>query len=155
MTECSFRHPRSCRYFREYKYCKFGEYCKFKHRAFENGNDEEINVIKKKLEELKDEIKTKDEEIKLKNHEIELMNKKAYEKVAKLENKIDKMEKLFNELKKENDIIKEMIHSKAKESEEIVQVEAIIESENYICNECDFVGKTEPGLKVISTLNQY
>ena len=55
---------------------------------------------------------------------------------------------LLNELKKENDRFKQMINSKAKDSEEIVQVQETIESDSYMCNECDFVGKTEPGLKI-------
>ena len=41
-----------------------------------------------------------------------------------------------------------MINSEAKDSEEIVHVQETIESESYMCNECDFVGKTEPGLKI-------
>ena len=50
----------------------------------------------------------------------------AEENNSQLENKIDKIEMLLNELKKENDRFKQMINSKAKDSEEIVQVQETI-----------------------------
>ena len=28
---CSLRHPRICKFYRDYKRCKFGEWCCFKH----------------------------------------------------------------------------------------------------------------------------
>jgi hypothetical protein len=51
--ECSFQHPRYCRYFQEYRKCKFGDYCRFSHDLLENENDKEISEIKAKLEDLK------------------------------------------------------------------------------------------------------
>ena len=39
-----------------------------------------------------------------------------------------------------------MLNSKGKDSKESVQVEETIK--NYMCHECDFVGKTEPCLNV-------
>ena len=31
IRSCSLRHPKACKYFRDYNRCKFGEYCDFKH----------------------------------------------------------------------------------------------------------------------------
>ena len=31
VKNCNLRHPRICKYFRDYRRCKFGEYCSFRH----------------------------------------------------------------------------------------------------------------------------
>ena len=63
------------------------------------------------------------------------------------------MEVNFNELKKENEAIRKMINSKDKKFEEIVQVEGTSKENqmDYLCDKCDFIGKTESGLKVHKT----
>ena len=153
VRDCSFRHPRICRYFRDYRNCKFGDYCKFKHEASENVNDQEITNIKRKLEELKCEIVTKDEEIKSKTLEIEMMNKKVSDKLLNMEEKLENMEIKLNKLTDENNLLKNVINITNKENEESVEVEEnnIENKKEHKCNECDFIGKTESGLKVHKT----
>ena len=153
VRDCSFRHPRECRYFRDYGNCKFGEFCKFNHKAFRNENNIEIDEIKKKLEELKSQIDAKNKEINHKNSEIESMSKKVEHKIASIEEKMNVMEKNLNELRKENNVLKNMIASKEKESEENVDLEENFSKmeNNLDCNKCDFIGKTESGLKVHKT----
>ena len=113
VRDCSLRHPRKCRYFKEYKFCKFGEYCRFDHEAFNSENDKEIMEIRRKLKDLKGKIDAKDEEIKLKDSEIGMMNKKVNDKIMNLENKIGDMEFKLKEIMKENNILKKMISSKS------------------------------------------
>ena len=141
------------RYFRDYGNCKFGEFCKFNHEALGNENNIEIDEIKKKLEELKSQIDAKNKEINHKNSEIESMSKKVEHKIAIIEEKMNDMEMNLNELRKENNVLKNMIASKEKESEENVDLEEYFsKTENNLdCNKCDFIGKTESGLKVHKT----
>ena len=153
VRDCFLRHPRECRYFRDLRNCKFGEFCKFTHKAFRNENNKEIMEIKKKLDELRSQINVKDEEIKQKNFEIEIMSKKVEDKIANLEVKMNAMEINLNELKKENDSLKNMINSKNKESEENQDFEGNLskKEKDFMCDECDFIGKTESGLKIHKT----
>ena len=37
ITSCNLRHPRTCKFFRDFNRCKFGEWCSFKHDENENG----------------------------------------------------------------------------------------------------------------------
>ena len=43
IQKCSLRHPRTCRYFRDFGNCKFGEWCLFNHEI----------PISKEMEELR------------------------------------------------------------------------------------------------------
>ena len=33
---CEFRHPKACKFFRDFGFCKFGEWCKFSHKIDRN-----------------------------------------------------------------------------------------------------------------------
>ena len=106
--------------------------------------------IRRKLKDLKGKIDAKDEEIKLKDSEIGVMNKKVNDKILNLENKIGDIEFKLNEIMKENNLLKEIINSKSEGLEKTLEVQETIREtkKDYLCNECDFIGKSEPGLKV-------
>ena len=60
IKECSLRHPRICRYYRDIGYCKFGEWCLFNH---DGQNLNEISKITKKLKTIEKKIEEKNEAI--------------------------------------------------------------------------------------------
>ena len=47
ILRCSLRHPKICRYFRDFGMCKFGEWCLFRHELKVN---KEIEDVKRALE---------------------------------------------------------------------------------------------------------
>ena len=50
----------------------------------------------------------------------------------------------------ENNLLKKMIDSKSGEFDRTTKIQEIVREKNYyyLCNKCDFIGKSEPGLKV-------
>ena len=63
-TKCEKRHPRECRYFRDYKRCKFGDYCLYDHSVYLDPILEELKLVKERLEVVEKEIEEKNEEFK-------------------------------------------------------------------------------------------
>ena len=59
---CLERHPRECSYYRDLKRCKFGSYCSYKHK---NSKDDEIEEIKKDLNNVKSRLEQIEEFLKL------------------------------------------------------------------------------------------
>ena len=108
VSKCEKRHPKLCRYYRDYKRCKFTVGCLYKH---ENQYDI-FEKIEKKLEEVKCNHNSKDipkitknVEEKLERMEslIELQRKQIEEnnsKIACLELRLDELEKKFSDEKK-------------------------------------------------------
>ena len=50
--ECPKRHPRICKYFREFNRCKFGDFCNYRHKYFisnSNNNDDTIRELNEKI----------------------------------------------------------------------------------------------------------
>ena len=47
---CLQRHPRQCRFYREYYRCKFGDYCLFSHMRAPDKKDDELETMKARLE---------------------------------------------------------------------------------------------------------
>ena len=44
IVSCELRHPKVCRYLRDFGYCKFGEWCKFSHKNLQNNLQAELNT---------------------------------------------------------------------------------------------------------------
>ena len=65
-SSCIKRHPKECKYFRNYNRCKFNP-CKFVHTA--NANDEKIKELTEKVNKIEDNFNEKDD-IELKINEI-------------------------------------------------------------------------------------
>ena len=83
--KCSYRHPKICRYYLNFKYCKFGEYCRYDHRKLEseesvkekkrlienvNEKDNLIDQLKKELDEKQKQIKALELSLEEKEKEI-------------------------------------------------------------------------------------
>ena len=56
VSKCNTRHPRECRYFRDYRRCKFGEYCAFDHSVPIDPVVEELKLVKDRLEAVEKEM---------------------------------------------------------------------------------------------------
>ena len=57
--KCSLRHPKSCRYYREYVRCKY-DHCAFKHKDSEN----DFNNLKSENISIKEKIEAIDKSLK-------------------------------------------------------------------------------------------
>ena len=82
---CTFRHPKVCKFYRDYRYCKFDP-CMFLH--VEKENDPQIEKLKKENERILKEIE---------NHELNI--KELNKKILQSEDFIDKEQKI-NSLQK-------------------------------------------------------
>ena len=172
VLQCSLRHPKRCRFYAEYHYCKFGEYCKFSHERVE---DRKIKLIKKELDEVKKHLSEKEMEIKKIDEEIRKTEMRKEEKIRMLLLKNEVIEKELRDVKIENKMIKENITDLRNDikalkcklndnadgmndvPEEVIEDEcATTNSErqkdlSLSCDNCDFVAKSEGGLKTHKT----
>ena len=111
VKECLLRHPKICKYLRDYGYCKFGEWCYFSHKLLiknYNIDNNEIKELNDKLNDLNLKIKTCETNIMDKAKEIEALEKKLGEKdineqhdeiVKKFDTKMETFEGKLNTLK--------------------------------------------------------
>ena len=166
---CSLRHPKSCRFFKEFKRCKFGEFCKFSHDQLTAKNySDEIGGMMEKLENLKKEIGTKNNEIERLDREIKDLEKGVNGKIVNLEKIVRILQEEVIGVKKENESLRASLkgsllsekqnnindtendHTERAHSNEIKETTSVGENE-YICDKCGFIGKTEAGLKTHNT----
>ena len=84
---CNLRHPKVCKFYRDYRRCKFWEWCYFLHRENKIIDDKIIEDqrvdLNKKREAIEKKLKEDDEK-------IALVEKQEMESITKLEN-------MFNE----------------------------------------------------------
>ena len=111
VRECVLRHPKFCKYLRDYGHCKFGEWCFFSHKlSIKNYNidNDEIKELNDKLNDLNNKIKTCETNIMDKSNEIEALEKKLSEKdtieqreevLIKFDTKIETFEGKLNTMK--------------------------------------------------------
>ena len=78
IDKCCRRHPRECRFYRDYNRCKFGEFCFFTHLV----TQQKVVMSDVKAERIETKLKT-----------LEKQNEEMSEKILKLMNNID--EKTF------------------------------------------------------------
>ena len=64
-NECSKRHPKSCRYYDQFKRCKFGEFCSFLHRDKTEiaAPKNDIKDMREKNYNLENHVKAKESEM--------------------------------------------------------------------------------------------
>ena len=142
ISTCQLRHPKVCRYLRDYKYCKFGEWCKFLHVEAEN-NCNDIIQIKKEQENLAQKLNLVEKQLEEKNDIIESILKKFDFDI--LEGKITAKDNLIKELDQKIIQMEEKIsvlETKLKEA-----TSTPISAKNFKCNKCDFSTHSEQGLK--------
>ena len=79
IQSCELRHPKECKFFRDFARCKFGDYCSFKHKIRTSLSDDV--TVKKALENLKSKV--------------DILEKQNSEKDMKIQEIQDKLEILF------------------------------------------------------------
>ena len=164
IARCNLRHPKVCKFFRDYKRCKFGEYCYFLHKEKDNFNKKVIDDLTNDLNERYDAIKIKIEAI---DEQIAVMEAKEVETLTKLENifqrKIDTFENSISILKKclaekdgyivnletrLNKLEEKVMENNEKCDEKVTKENRKISTEEtFKCNVCVFVSTSEKGLK--------
>ena len=80
VDQCKYRHPRECKFYREYQICRFGTMCCFRHETspnmLKNGALlQEIKILEENLEMLRQQIQEITINVKQKEQEIELLKK--------------------------------------------------------------------------------
>ena len=121
IQNCNLRHPKFCRYFGKYNNCKFGTYCRFKHvrieaEVMENKKyDEEIDKLRREINDCKSKIREKEGEIKLlekmlseKICGLERMKNLEIENVQ-LKTKIKDFEEQLNDLATRNESLQDTV----------------------------------------------
>ena len=94
ILKCSFRHPKICRYFRDFRNCKFGEWCSFRHEIKVNKDIEDMKkALDAKIETYETKLKTLETCLAEKNLNISQLE----EKLKNLETKIEKTLKLHGD----------------------------------------------------------
>ena len=108
---CNLRHPKICKFYREFGRCKFTDGCAFKHIVFDNILAKRVDNLEKKLNEKDKQIKQltdSQNDIKQrlaeKENDFEKLNKMLNEMVLKVENLIEE-----NNLTKESDFDKDIL----------------------------------------------
>ena len=150
IQKCEKRHPKICKYFRDFRRCKFTVGCRYKH---ENQN-ELFEKLKKKIENLeqnmvenanntdtnKIEQKFKEMEMKVEKQQKEIEEKSS--QIACLELRLDELEKKFANEKKAKD-------KKIKDLEKVlINKTPKLDKENFKCEHCDYETSSERGLNI-------
>ena len=157
ITNCKLRHPRPCRYFRDFRRCKFSN-CKFKHVQQEIYNTT-VEKIKKENENILAKLACIDEKLKQINFQ---------EKIIEIENKVDfvanfekhlykkdkEIETLNNTIKEMDEKIKRLSQNLEEMNENIGKINDLEEKRNrkdkklLTCSNCSFQTNSEQGLKI-------
>ena len=167
IRECPLRHPKICKYFRDYGYCKFGEWCRFHHKIYKDAseNRNEVKELEDKLKIVEDDLeKNANKVLKLeselqdlhhsfkeKDQIVSKINKKfncLKEKVTllfDLESRLDTLEKKVEKTNVETVIEKDSEKDLEKDSNPQHNSECTKEIK---CDLCDFVAKNKFGLKI-------
>ena len=89
--DCLKRHPRECRYFRDFKRCKYSDYCRYEHKEISD-MDENGNL------KCKDETKILELEMRLENAEknLRILSEKLIEKEELFQDLEKKLSELVN-----------------------------------------------------------
>ena len=119
ISNCNFRHPRQCKYFKIYKRCKFSTYCKYKHET----SDIPEAISKKKIESLENEIAS-----------LKLFVEESFSKILSLEKKLEEKEDLKcvnnspdDSLEVKNSLEKSLLETESLGNKLQYQQEAVIE----------------------------
>ena len=167
ISVCTLRHPRICKFFRDYNRCKFGEWCFFKH--MENNSMENVinkEEIMEKLDNLKQLIDEKDALIKDLAEKIRVLEENTYGKedtINENEESESEMDKTFlnpylvNKGDSCNFVAKtpggfqvhvRAIHKVVENSNgpEITILEENIVENSVQCDKCDFSAQSEKDL---------
>ena len=150
VSKCEKRHPKLCRYYRDYKRCKFTVGCMYKHE----NQFEMFEKIEKKLKEVKCNHSEKDiqkitsdvdEKLERMENKIEFQSKQLEEsnsKITGLELRLEELEKKYSNEKKSKD-------KKIKDLENLIKMKNEKALKDiFKCEYCDFETPSERGLNV-------
>ena len=129
---CDLRHPKICKYYREFRRCKFGQYCYFDHKETDS------EALEKKVNELT--IKVENLEKKMKEEHI-VQLKSDSEKIKKL---VQEKDDLIQELVKKIELMDQKINERSESNQE----KSLVEKSVLACKFCPFEAKSVAGLKV-------
>ena len=139
VKECILRHPKFCKFLRDYGYCIFGQWCYFSHKLTimnYNADNTEIKELKDKLEHVNNKIQKFEDKIMEKTKEIEILEQKCNGKplddiMMKMDMKTEIFEEKLNSMKmcvidKDEQIVN--LEAKVKSMESKFEDIAIIQS---------------------------
>ena len=123
---CIKRHPRICRYYRDWNYCKFGSYCYYKHTSWKSGFDE-LNTQIANLLKVIDEMENSKKHMSAEISALELKIKR----IENIENQTNKEVLLSNNFTQKLDVIENQM-SQIKNSVDSLNSDADILDDNII-----------------------
>ena len=135
IKQCNLRHPRICKFYRDYNRCKFGEWCAFKHVEHNDRSAESTREILEKIDKLAEIIQEKDD----------LINS-LIEKMKCLEAKVMGGKEYLVENSSEDNQCEPC--EKSLESVDVLHNQTETEQEHFKCDKCDFETKHEKGLNI-------
>ena len=94
---CSFRHPKACRYFKEFRRCKFGDYCFYSHDK--NGEESEVAELRNKVEFLDEQMEKNLETIENLNTTNGLQSVRINDLIKEMKKKDSEIADLMNEVR--------------------------------------------------------
>ena len=175
ILSCNQRHPKICKFFKNYGRCKFSP-CAFKHGIQRPENnceriDEEIKNLSEKVLALENVIKCKNQDIENLSRKILSIEDKLFEKqklyiderldafekqlVEKLERALESYSKFMGEACTTiDDMVVELnddLGNITIEGEENNLLRTFDNPFQFKCNICDFIAKSERGLKAHKT----
>ena len=153
VRSCVQRHPRECKFYKEYQRCKFGEWCHFAHIHKETEMQRitlENENMQRKLSELENKMLDKDKVIEYILEKLRKMEEKAEKKEKKEKNyeQIDKHELTFYNpflevSKDESDCIEDIDYHESDSN--VTNIEP--EVQKLKCDLCSFETTYSSGLK--------
>ena len=154
IRDCPLRHPKVCRFFRDFRFCKFGEWCKFSHEVLRNASssNEEIERLQNKLMAVENDLKKNSEKVLKLENEIKDIKHKLSEKEqteVEKENRDEKHSECETSVieTKTNDLASD-IQVKASETIEQISCEKSNDEKVFECEICTYKTKSESGIKI-------
>ena len=170
IRNCNLRHPRICKFFREYNRCKFSDYCSFKHVKSSNSFNQYKEILEK-LDNLAKLIEKKDEMLNILDAKVKVLE----EKINGVRGNEEENEEAGNEMNntfcnpfsgfpcehcdfnaKSSAGLQVHVKAKHKEHRESsnqlslpLMPEMVVVEELYIskCEECEYISKNSEDLK--------
>ena len=84
-SRCLKRHPKNCKFFKEFNRCKFGTYCAYLHTSTDD-QDDELNCLKVTVKEQEDELKSLHSEVASLKEKLAISEKEMEDMKIKLSN---------------------------------------------------------------------
>ena len=161
LFNCDKRHPKMCKFKREYGRCKFTEYCRYDHSKPKDilENSDKLALLETKMKVFETEIEKKVETFETKFKTLFKIIEEKDIFINTLKKKLEYIDSKFaettsddmkNELNSQEAIIKKQQISIDKSNGEILMIQnstAIVEETKLKCSKCDFTTMSKQGLK--------